>query len=111
MNTPQDLPQLQVGVRKARQLAAHNALPIVGVHHMEAHALMARSAAACRDGGSVSSPGGPQPQFPFLALLVSGGHNLLLVVRGVGDYQLLGSTIDDAVGARCGQPCKPCSWT
>lgn len=37
-------------------------------------------------------------QFPFLAMLVSGGHNLLLVVRGVGDYQLLGSTIDDAVG-------------
>ncbi len=93
--------RMQVGVRKAREVAALNQLPIIAVHHMEAHALMARSAAASggdgENGGSRKGGGGP-PGFPFLALLVSGGHNLLLVVRGVGDYQLLGSTLDDAVG-------------
>jgi tRNA A37 threonylcarbamoyltransferase TsaD len=86
----------QVGVQKARELSAHHQLPIVAVHHMEAHALMARAAAACCSSGSESEDA--RPAFPFLALLVSGGHNLLLVVRGVGDYQILGSTVDDAVG-------------
>lgn len=89
----------QVGVQKAREVAAQHQLPIVAVHHMEAHALMARAAAArlsssSSDGGS----SGARPEFPFLALLVSGGHNLLLLVHGVGDYQILGSTVDDAVG-------------
>ena len=41
----------------------------------------------------------PPPQFPFVCLLVSGGHNLLLLVHGVGDYTLLGTTVDDAMGA------------
>lgn len=86
---------LQVGVQKAREVAVQHQLPIVAVHHMEAHALMARAAAA-RLSSSGSSD--TRPEFPFLALLVSGGHNLLLVVRGVGDYQILGSTVDDAVG-------------
>ena len=40
----------------------------------------------------------PAVQFPFLCLLVSGGHNLLLLVRGVGQYVQLGSTLDDALG-------------
>ena len=73
-------------MQKARQLAAAHGLKYVPVHHMEAHALVAR---ACRP-----------VAFPFLCLLVSGGHNLLVVVRGVGRYTLLGSTLDDAVGAR-----------
>ena len=85
----------QVGVQKARELSAHSQLPIVAVHHMEAHALMARAAAARCSGSETEDV---RPEFPFLALLVSGGHNLLLVVRGVGDYQILGSTVDDAVG-------------
>lgn len=84
-------------MQKARELSAHHRLPIVAVHHMEAHALMARAAAARCSSGSESEDA--RPEFPFLALLVSGGHNLLLVVRGVGDYQILGSTVDDAVGA------------
>ena len=74
---------------KAIELAhAHN-LKFLPVHHMEAHALVARQAAAV--------------DFPFLCLLVSGGHNLLLVVHGIGHYTLLGSTLDDAVGVprRC----------
>lgn len=88
----------QVGVRKARQLAAVHGLKYVPVHHMEAHALVARA----------SMP----VAFPFLCLLVSGGHNLLLIAHGVGRYSLLGSTLDDAVGAPCLAPweCRPGMW-
>lgn len=81
---------LQVGVLKARQLAAEYALPLVPVHHMEAHALVARLSS----GGAV--------HFPFLVLLVSGGHNLLMVVEGVGRYVQLGTTLDDAIGGAGG---------
>ncbi|KAK6119376.1 hypothetical protein DH2020_046883 [Rehmannia glutinosa] len=76
---------LRVGVRKARKLAGAYALPIVGVHHMEAHALVARLVEK-------------QLQFPFMALLVSGGHNLLILARDLGHYIQLGTTIDDAIG-------------
>ncbi len=53
---------------------------------MEAHALVARM--------------GRDLPFPFVCLLVSGGHNLLLTAHGIGEYTLLGSTLDDAIGAR-----------
>ena len=65
---------LSVGALKARRLACENGLPIVPCHHMEAHALVARLGDA------------QAAAFPFLCLLVSGGHNLLLLARGVGDY-------------------------
>lgn len=77
---------LKVGVLKARSLSHAHSLPIIPVHHMEAHALVVR----CTDRQDV--------EFPFLCLLVSGGHNLLMVVRGVGNYLQLGSTLDDALG-------------
>jgi N6-L-threonylcarbamoyladenine synthase len=51
--------------------------------------LSSQVARSCREAGV---------QFPFLCLLVSGGHNLLLVARGVGNYLQLGSTLDDALG-------------
>lgn len=76
---------LQVGVRKARAIARAHQLPLIAVHHMEAHALVARM-------------GAPGVTFPFLTLLISGGHNLLLLARGVGDYVELGTTLDDALG-------------
>ncbi|KAI0500165.1 hypothetical protein KFK09_018374 [Dendrobium nobile] len=76
---------LRVGVTKARRVAGRFNLPIIGVHHMEAHALVARL---------VDS----DLQFPFLALLISGGHNLLILARDVGHYVQLGTTIDDAIG-------------
>lgn len=78
---------LQVGVKKARAIAKAHQLPLVPVHHMEAHALVARM-------------GAPDVKFPFLTLLISGGHNLLLLARGVGDYAELGTTLDDALGVR-----------
>ncbi|XP_006644093.1 probable tRNA N6-adenosine threonylcarbamoyltransferase, mitochondrial [Oryza brachyantha] len=76
---------LRVGVHKARQIAKAFRLPIVGVHHMEAHALVSRLVNKDLD-------------FPFLALLISGGHNLLVLAHGLGQYVQLGTTIDDAIG-------------
>ncbi|KAM1063561.1 hypothetical protein FF1_027696 [Malus domestica] len=76
---------LRVGVRKAREIAGSCNLPIIGVHHMEAHALVARLTER-------------ELQFPFVALLISGGHNLLILARDLGQYVQLGTTIDDAVG-------------
>ncbi|XP_058085248.1 probable tRNA N6-adenosine threonylcarbamoyltransferase, mitochondrial isoform X2 [Magnolia sinica] len=76
---------LRVGVQKARRTAGKFNLPIIGIHHMEAHALVARLIE--RD-----------LQFPFLALLISGGHNLLILAHDLGQYVQLGTTIDDAIG-------------
>nr|ABA98522.2 Glycoprotease family protein, expressed [Oryza sativa Japonica Group] len=76
---------LRVGVHKARKIAKSFRLPIVGVHHMEAHALVSRLVNKDLD-------------FPFLALLISGGHNLLVLAHGLGQYVQLGTTIDDAIG-------------
>jgi len=80
---------LRVGVLKAHTLAARHDLPLVYVHHMEAHALVARLSAGGL-GGSL--------RFPFVALLVSGGHNLLVLCTAVGRYTVLGATLDDALG-------------
>ncbi|MCB2054014.1 MAG: tRNA (adenosine(37)-N6)-threonylcarbamoyltransferase complex transferase subunit TsaD [Geminicoccaceae bacterium] len=75
---------LIVGLVTAKAIAAVHGLPFVAVNHLEAHALTAR----LTDGVA----------FPYLLLLVSGGHAQLLDVRGVGRYRRLGATIDDAVG-------------
>ena len=76
---------LLVGASLARSLAWAWGVPAVGVHHLEGHLL----APMLED---------EHPDFPFLALLVSGGHTQLMRVDGVGQYQLLGETIDDAAG-------------
>ncbi|KAJ7557999.1 hypothetical protein O6H91_04G020700 [Diphasiastrum complanatum] len=78
-------PCLRVGVTKARSIARVNRLPLIGVHHMEAHALVARLMEH-------------KLHFPFIVLLISGGHNLLLVAQNVGQYVQLGTTVDDAIG-------------
>lgn len=76
---------LLVGAGVAVSLAAALGKPALGVHHLEGHLL---------------SPflGDEPPEFPFVALLVSGGHTQLMRVDGVGRYELLGETIDDAAG-------------
>ena len=76
---------LLVGAAFAEGLAASLDLPTVPVHHLEGHLL---SPLLSRR----------PPQFPFVALLVSGGHSQLMRVTGVGDYVLLGDTLDDAAG-------------
>jgi N6-L-threonylcarbamoyladenine synthase len=76
---------LLVGASVARSLAFAWDKPAVGVHHLEGHLL----APMLEEDA---------PSFPFLALLVSGGHTLLAEVRGIGDYQIIGSSVDDAAG-------------
>ena len=76
---------LLVGASVANALAFALGKPALGVHHLEGHLL---SPLLSR----------PRPEFPFVALLVSGGHSELYDVRGVGDYRLLGQTLDDAAG-------------
>ncbi len=76
---------LLVGSSFARSLAYGWKVPMIGVHHMEGHLL-----APMLDD--------PAPEFPFVALLVSGGHSMLVRVDGIGQYQTLGETLDDAAG-------------
>ena len=76
---------LLVGASVANALAYALDIPAIGIHHLEGHLL---------------SPllSDPAPEFPFVALLVSGGHTQLMRVDGVGQYALLGETLDDAAG-------------
>lgn len=75
---------LGVGLEFTRQLVRRHDKPFIPIHHMEAHALTVRML---------------QPvSFPFLVLLVSGGHSLLAVARGVDDFLLLGHALDEAPG-------------
>ena len=76
---------LLVGAAVARSLAYAWGVPAIGVHHMEGHLLAPLLEA-------------DPPPFPFVALLVSGGHTLLAHVHGVGQYEILGSSLDDAAG-------------
>jgi N6-L-threonylcarbamoyladenine synthase len=76
---------LLVGAGVACALAASLDKPVLGVHHLEGHLL---SPFLSED----------PPEFPFIALLVSGGHSQLMRVDGVGSYEILGETIDDAAG-------------
>jgi N6-L-threonylcarbamoyladenine synthase len=101
---------LRVGCNKARDLALRYNKPFVGVHHLEAHILMARLPVIATTPSLLHPPARDEStvddmisshlavQFPFLALLVSGGHCLLLKCIGIGRYQVLGGTIDDSLG-------------
>jgi len=76
---------LLVGSAVAKSLAWSLKIPSLGVHHMEGHLL----APLLED---------KQPDFPFVALLVSGGHTMLVDVKAIGQYKILGESLDDAVG-------------
>lgn len=76
---------LLVGASVAQSMAWSLDLPAIPIHHLEGHLLSPRLATPC-------------PEFPFVALLVSGGHTQLLRVDDVGQYTLLGETLDDAAG-------------
>ena len=76
---------LMVGGGMAAGLGLAWGCPVVAVHHMEGHLLAPMLE---------ENP----PKYPFLALLVSGGHTMLIAVRGLGEYEVLGTTLDDAVG-------------
>jgi N6-L-threonylcarbamoyladenine synthase len=72
------------GLMSAKGLALSLDIPLIAVNHLEGHALSPRLSEPC--------------PFPYLLLLVSGGHTQLLAVKGLGDYERLGSTVDDAAG-------------
>jgi len=76
---------LLVGTSYARAAGMVNDVPVMPIHHMEGHLL---------------APGleGELPDFPFITLLVSGGHTLLVHVKGIGQYEVIGQTLDDAAG-------------
>lgn len=76
---------LLVGASVARSLAFSLNIPAIGIHHMEGHLL-----------APLLEP--DPPDFPFLALLVSGGHTQLVRVEGIGRYEILGESVDDAAG-------------
>lgn len=76
---------LLVGAATARSLAWAWQIPAIAVHHMEGHLL-----------APMLEPN--PPSFPFVALLISGGHTQLIAVRGIGRYELLGESLDDAAG-------------
>lgn len=85
---------LATGLDCAKGLAIAWQIPFVGVHHMQAHALTPRLVHAL-DGPKAKSA---QPDFPFLTLLVSGGHTLLLHSRNLCDHAILADTMDIALG-------------
>src|SRR5690554_5074224 len=76
---------LMVGAATAQSLAYVWQKPAIGIHHMEGHLLAPMLE-------------NDMPSFPLVALLVSGGHTQLVLVRAIGDYELLGESLDDAAG-------------
>lgn len=78
---------LLCGASVAQGLALSLDIPSIPIHHMEGHLLAA-----------LLDPANSPPSLPFIALLVSGGHTMLILVKQIGDYEVLGSTLDDAVG-------------
>ena len=86
---------LLVGVLAARTLAILRDKPLYSIHHVEAHVYA--NFITESNGPALQLPS-KQPEFPLLALIVSGGHTQLVLFHGHGDYELLGQTQDDAVG-------------
>ncbi|MEI6511674.1 MAG: tRNA (adenosine(37)-N6)-threonylcarbamoyltransferase complex transferase subunit TsaD [bacterium] len=84
-NRPGLVGALVVGVAAAKTLALALQKPLIGVHHLEGHMYSARLV-------------DPELEFPYLCLIVSGGHTELMLVKGHGDYYLLGQSMDDAAG-------------
>jgi N6-L-threonylcarbamoyladenine synthase len=82
---------LVVGVNAAKGLALGKNLPLVGINHLEAHIYSAWLY-------QVGEESSPEPQFPLVALIVSGGHSELILMTGHLKYQRLGNTLDDAAG-------------
>ena len=76
---------LLIGASMAKSLSFSLKIPSIGIHHMEAHLL-------------INLLEDPAPKFPFLTLLISGGHCLLINAKELGSYEIVGQTIDDAVG-------------
>ena len=87
-------PALEVGIKYAREIAEKHHLPLIPANHLEGHLL---SVLAYAKPKTATKPK-LQPSFPALGMVISGGHSLFVLVKEVGNYTVLGSTIDDAAG-------------
>lgn len=99
---------LACGLDTAKGIAVAWQVPLVGVHHMQAHALTPRMISAMTR--PTCQPSDHNPRFPFLTLLVSGGHTMLLHSTGLTEHQVLASTVDVAIGDaldKCGRMLLP----
>lgn len=83
-----------VGWMAATGIAQATKKPLIAVNHLEGHALVPRLCATMADGTN----GNVHVQFPYLLMLASGGHCQILLVRGVGKYEMIGQTLDDSAG-------------
>ncbi|KAK8191445.1 O-sialoglycoprotein endopeptidase [Phyllosticta capitalensis] len=102
---PGMMSNLSTGLQTAKGLATAWGVPLVGVHHMHAHALTPRLVSALKranaDGSGLTGEyvtAAPKPQFPFISLLVSGGHTLVIRSDSLESHKVLGSTTDRAIG-------------
>jgi N6-L-threonylcarbamoyladenine synthase len=84
-NAPGLMGSLLVGLNFAKGLSLGLGIPLIGIHHIEAHIFSALLEQE-------------KPEVPFVVLVVSGGHTMLLLVKDVGNYEFLGETLDDAAG-------------
>lgn len=82
-----------IGWMAATGIAQATGKPLVAVNHLEGHALVPRLHAASATGGDATAV-----DFPYLLMLASGGHCQILLVRGVGQYEMIGQTLDDSAG-------------
>lgn len=85
---------LSTGLDTAKGLSVAWQIPLVGIHHMQGHLLTPRLVSALHTGTS----GALSPEFPFLSVLVSGGHTMLVHSESLSEHTILGSTIDIAIG-------------
>lgn len=89
-------PSLEQGIAYCKQLAASRKLPIIAVNHMEGH-LLSSFATNKNGNGPLTSHTG-YVMYPALGFIISGGHTELVLMKEIGDYELLGETLDDAAG-------------
>ncbi|KAJ5709580.1 hypothetical protein N7493_009871 [Penicillium malachiteum] len=90
---------LFVGLDTGKALSVAWQIPVVGVHHMQAHLLTPRLVSCMEAGNNESAtPGAITPEFPFLSILVSGGHSILVHSQSLTDHKILASSEDVAIG-------------
>ena len=95
---PGNRSNLSCGLDLAKGLSVAWQVPLLAVHHMQAHALTPRLAWAVKPNSLTREQKLPKPEFPFLSLLVSGGHTILLHSTGLTEHAVMASTMDTAVG-------------
>lgn len=94
-------PSLEVGITAAKELAQKHQLPLIPVNHVEAHAWSVLAEAKPKNQSvaeAVKTAELPKPKFPVLAVIVSGGHTQFVRISALGNYTILGETLDDAAG-------------